>query len=87
MTKKEAMNLLLTKIPEDKKELFVAELRAADSKEERGKIFKKYQITLTEEEKAALKDSGNKISDADLDEAAGGCCSCHCHYHCECGCF
>ena len=85
MTKKEAMNLLLTKIPEDKKELFVAELRAADSKEERGKILKKYQITLTEEEKAALKARSSEVSDDELDEAAGGCCSCHCH--CQCGCF
>ena len=85
MTRKEAMNMLLTKIPEDKKELFVAELRAADSKEERGKIFKKYQITLTEEEKAALKARGNEVSDDELDEAAGGCCNCHCHCHWYCG--
>ena len=79
MTKKEAMNLLLTKIPEDKKELFVAELRAADSKEEREKLFKKYQITLTEEEKTALKARSNEIPDDELDEAAGGCCNGHCH--------
>ena len=84
MTKKEAMNLLLTKIPEDKKELFVAELRAADSKEERGKIFKKYQITLTEEEKAALKARSSEVSDDELDEAAGGCCQPACHCYCGC---
>ncbi len=78
MTRKEKMNLLLSKVPEEQKEAFVAELRAAETKKARGELFKKYKITLTEEEKSALTDVDNRVSDEELDCAAGGCCSCGC---------
>ena len=84
MTRKEKVNLLLSKVPEEQKEAFVAELRAAETKKARGELFKKYKITLTEEEKSALTDISNKISDDELDRAAGGCCSSSCNTDCSC---
>ena len=85
MTRKEKMDLLLSKVAEDKKEAFVAELRAAKTPEERLEVAKKYNATLTEDEaKAFQADSTNKITDADLDKAAGGCCS-KCGCYCGCG--
>ena len=50
MTKKEKMNLLLAKVPEERKADFVAELRGAKSREARVELLKKYGITLSEEE-------------------------------------
>ena len=83
MNRKERMDLLLSKVAEDKKEAFVAELRAAKTPEERLKVAKKYNATLTEDELKAVKaESTNKIADAELDNAAGGC-SCA-YVHCEC---
>ena len=83
MNKKEKLNLLLSKVGEDKKEAFIAELREAKTKEERCAIVKKYGVTLTEEEMRAIKNrAGNELSDEELDSAAGGC---TCAYiHCEC---
>ena len=84
MTRKEKMNLLLSKVPEEQKEAFVAELRAAETKKAREELFKKYKITLTEEEKSALTDVDNKVSDDELDHAAGGCCNSSCNTDCSC---
>ena len=83
MTRKEKMNLVLSKVAEDKKEAFIAELREAKTPEERLKLVKKYNVTLTEDELKAVKaKNSNKLSDAELDNAAGGC-SCA-YVHCEC---
>ena len=85
MSRKEKMDLLLSKVAEDKKEAFIAELREAKTPEERIKVAKKYNATLTEEEVKAFKEnSANEVSDADLDKAAGGCCS-KCGCYCGCG--
>ena len=86
MNRKERMDLLLSKVAEDKKEAFVAELRAAKTPEERLKVAKKYNATLTEDELKAVKaESTNKITDAELDNSAGGC-SCEICYGCYCYC-
>ena len=78
MTRKEMMDLLLSKVPEEKKDDFVAGLRAAKTNEERVQVLKEFGITLNEEEKNNMKaDVRNEISDEELDKAAGGCCSCH----------
>ncbi len=90
MTRKERIDLLLTKIPADKRDAFVAALREAKDQKERVKVLQEYGITFTEEEKAAFKaEEGNEVSDAELDQAAGGCnCSCRlpcpgmCYYYC-----
>ena len=78
MTKKEKMELLLTKVAEEQKAAFVAELREAKSKEARQELFTKYNIRLSEEEKEAIKAQSNEVSDEELDAAAGGCCNCSC---------
>ena len=85
MNRKEVMDLLLSKVEEDKKESFVQELREAKTKEERFEVAKKYNATLTKEEEEKIKASkGNAVSDEELDDAAGGCvCSCS---SCYCGC-
>ena len=75
MTKKEKMELLLSKVAEEQK---VAELREAKTKEARQELFQKYSIRLSAEEKEAMKTDTNEVSDEELDVAAGGCCSCSC---------
>ena len=89
MNRKERMDLLLSKVAEDKKEAFVAELRAAKTPEERLKVAKKYNATLTEDELKAVKaESTNKITDAELDNAAGGCSCASCYgCYCYCNCY
>ena len=74
MTRKEKMDLLLTKVPEDRREAFVTELREAKTKEERINILEKYDVVLTEEEKKAFRaKDGNEIPDEEMYIAAGGC--------------
>ena len=84
MTRKEKMDLLLSKVAEDKKEAFIAELRAAETRKARNEVLRKYNVTLTEEEEKAFN-TGNEISDEELDEAAGGCCGA-CSTSCNTGC-
>ena len=84
MNRKEALDLILSKVDEDKKEAFIQEIRSAKSKEERMAVIRKYGVVLTKEIAAALKASkGNTVSDEELDSAAGGC-SCQCHHSCNC---
>lgn len=73
MMKKEKMELLLSKVPEEQKAAFVAELREARTKEAMQDLLKKYGIRLTDEEEKTLCATENELSDADLDQAAGGC--------------
>ncbi len=82
MTKKEKTELLLSKVAEEKKADFVAELREAATKEARQALFAKYSICLSDEEKEALKAESNEVSDDELDIAAGGCVSCECNVNC-----
>ena len=83
MTKKEKMELLLSKVAENRKADFVAELREAKTKEARQELLRKYNISLSEEEKEAMKTDTNEVSDEELDVAAGGCCS-SCNCSCAC---
>ena len=78
LTKKEKVELLLFKVAENRKADFVAELREAKTKEARQELLWKYNISLSEEEKEAMKTDTNEVSDEELDVAAGGCCSCSC---------
>ena len=86
MNKKEVLDLMLSKVEEDKKEAFVQELREAKTKEDRLEVAKKYNATLTKEEGEKVKAAmGNAVSDEELDAAAGGCelkCSCNCYCTC-----
>ena len=85
MTKKEKMELLLSKVAGEQKADFVAELREATTKDARQELFQKYNINLSAEEKEAMKVETNEVSDDELDVAAGGCCSnyCSCHSCCN----
>ena len=82
MTKKEKMEMLLSKVAEEQKADFVAELREATTKDARQELFQKYNINLTAEEKESMKTDTNEVSDEELDVAAGGCCSCDCTQQC-----
>ena len=83
MTKKEKMELLLSKVAGEQKADFVTELREATTKEARQELFQKYNIRLSAEEKEAMKTDTNEVSDEELDVAAGGCCS-SCNCSCAC---
>ena len=89
MNRKEAVDLILSKVGEGKKEAFIQEVREAKTKEERMAVIRKYGIALKKEDLEALKDrKGSEVSDAELDAAAGGCncaCSAHCSTDCICG--
>ncbi|MBQ3804064.1 MAG: hypothetical protein II845_10270 [Oscillospiraceae bacterium] len=85
MTKKEKMELLLSKVAGEQKADFVTELREATTKEARQELFQKYNIRLSAEEKEALKAATNEVSDEELDVAAGGCCT-GCSGDCHCAC-
>ncbi len=81
MTRKEIMDLLLSKVPEEKKDAFVAEIRGAGTKEERNEVLKKYGAVLTAEEAAAVQKDANELQDEELDLTSGGCtCACGCGF-------
>lgn len=84
MNRKEVLDLLLSRIAEDKKDDLIRDLRNATTRAEKLEAIKKYGIELSEEEIAALKSKdGNEISDEELDSASGGCTL----YACNCGCY
>ena len=76
MNDKERIDYLLTKVPEDKKEAFVEDIKGAAGLEEGLAVLKKYDIALTEEEMQKLT-SKREMSDEELDAASGGCCRDH----------
>ena len=84
MNGKEQIDYLLTKVPEDKKEAFVEDLKGVANIEEGLSVLKKYGISLTEEEMKKLT-AKREMSDDELDAAAGGCeCpgdNCEGHYY------
>ena len=84
MTRKEAFQQILSRVPEDRKEAFVTELRHAETCKDRLEIMKKFSVTLTEEEMAALKkEAGSMVRDEELEVAGGGCCKCSCRPLCS----
>ena len=74
MTIQEANELVLSKVPEEKKEAFIAAITACKDKSEKLAVLEKFGIQLTEKELEEI--SSGKLSEADLDEAAGGCACC-----------
>ncbi|MBR2854666.1 MAG: hypothetical protein IKE81_10110 [Clostridia bacterium] len=84
MTKKEAMDLVLSKVPEEKKEAFVAAIREAKNLKERQEVLKKLDVTLTKDEATALKkNNAIEVSDDELDLVSGGGCA-SCNTYCNC---
>ena len=81
MNGKERIDYLLSKVPEDRKEAFVEDLKSVASLEEGLAVLKKYSITLTEEEMQKLT-AKREMSDDELDAVAGGgCCVVDCPQH------
>ena len=79
MNKKEIMDLLLSKVAEDRKDAFISEFRAAKTRKERLAVAKKYNATRTDEQLRKIKaEAGNRLGDEELDRASGGCCNCSC---------
>ena len=72
MTIQEANELVLSKLPEEKKEAFIKAISMCRNKAEKAAVLEKFGIQLTAEELEAVNSS--KLTDAELDEAAGGCC-------------
>lgn len=85
MNRKEKIDLLLSKVQEDKKEAFITDLRGVTDKDSCIELLKKYDITISEDEKAAITSlsSSNEVSDEELDSAAGGCVT-FCQRECNC---
>lgn len=81
MTRKEKMELLLSKVAEDKKEELIAAIRETTTKEERTEILKRFGVELSKEEfEAITKEEIDVLSDEDLENVAGGCvCICCAH--------
>ena len=75
MTRKEVMDQILSRVPAELREAFIAEIREAETKEARKAVLKKYGIELTAEEREAIRaNANNEINDEELDKASGGCC-------------
>lgn len=74
MTIQEANELVLSKVPEEKKEEFIKAMTGCRNKEEKTAVLEKFGVQLTPEEIEAI--GVQKISDEALDEAAGGCMCC-----------
>ena len=71
MTFQEVNELVLSKVPEEKKEDFIKEITACRNKAEKLAVLEKFGIQLTEKE---LEDiSSCVVTDEDLDLASGGC--------------
>ena len=85
MSGKERIDYLLTKVPEDKKEAFVEDLKGVAGLEEGLSVLKKYGISLTEEEMQKLT-AKRELSNDELDATTaggdgasfGGGCDCPC---------
>lgn len=83
MTRKEKMELLLSKVAEDKKEDLIAAMRETTTKEERTEILKNFGVELSREEfEAITKEEIGPLSDEDLENVAGGCVCICCAHNC-----
>lgn len=91
MTKKETMDLFLSKIPEDeKKKAFLEELRSVKTKKDMKELLEKYGVEFSEDESRMLRENMQKklsaeelknVSGGDLCECwGGGICTCNCCY-------
>ena len=80
---------MLSRVEESKKEAFIQAFRTAKTNRERLTVAREYGVALTEEEAEKLKGlKGNAVSDAELDDAAGGCdCQCQSDCHCSTDCM
>ena len=78
MTRKEAINQILSKVPEEKKKALVKEVTACRDLAEKANVLEQYGISLTAEEQEAFRSS--RLRDEEIADAAGGC-------SCDASCF
>ena len=71
MTIHEANELVLSKVPEEKKNAFIEAISACRTISEKLAVLKKFDIQLTEKELEAI--SSSKVAEEDLDLVSGGC--------------
>lgn len=71
MTFREVNEVVLSKVPEEKKEAFIEAISACRSKSEKLAVLKKFDIQLTEKELEEI--SSSKVAEEDLDLVTGGC--------------
>ncbi len=74
MTIQEANELVLSKLPEEKKEAFIKAISMCRNKAEKTAVLEKFGVQLTDIELETI--GVQKLSDEALDEAAGGCMCC-----------
>ncbi len=80
MTRKEMMDLFLCKLPEEKREGFLKDVRSVKTKKGTKELLEKYGIELSEAEYKRLNETVQKdISAEDLKNVAGGVCDCACY--------
>ena len=76
MIKKEKLDEILAKIPDEKKDEFIVAFRGAETKEAKKEVLEKFGIVFTEEEVKELMRGVSELEDEDLDRTSGGCFSC-----------
>ena len=77
------MDLFLGKLPEEKMEDFLKDIRSCKAKKEIRELLNQYGVAFSEEEAKMLHESMQKeISAEDLKNVAGGFCNCQCECQC-----
>ena len=73
MSIKEQVDFLLSKVDDDKKAEFLAELKMAVGLDAWITVLQKFGVSLTDEEMQKLQGGSHELSDDDLDVVSGGC--------------
>lgn len=71
MNRKEKLDEIFARVPDEKKEDFIMAFRNADSQEEKKAVLNDFGIVLTEEDINILL--SDELEDDELDGVAGGC--------------
>ena len=73
MSIKEHVDFLLSKVDDDKKAKFLAELKKAVGLDAWITVMQKFGVSLTDEEIQMLQGGSHELSDDNLDVVSGGC--------------
>ena len=84
MSIKEQLDFLLSKVDDDKKAEFLAELKKAVGLDAWITVLQKFGVSLTDEEMQKLQGGSHELSDDDLDVVSGGCGCIENHSGAEC---
>ena len=72
MSVKEQVDFLLSKVDDDKKAEFLAEIKKAVGLDAWITVLQKFGVSLTDEEMQELRGGSHELSDDDLDVVTGG---------------